>query len=181
MHKQAHIQKLLEDRYYLRDKEGNLVETEPEQMYFRVAKAVAMAETDLSNRDEYTTLFYELMWENKFLPNTPTLINAGKKQGVYAACNVLEIPDSMEGIFDTLKKAAIISKYGGGLGLYFGDLREEGSVVKSTGQTSSGPISFMRVFDSMCNTVKQGGSRRGAMLAALPVWHPDIEKFILPH
>ena len=173
---QPHIQKLLQDRYYLRDKEGNLLETIPEEMFGRVAHAVADAE--ISAKAHWEIKFYDLMKNNKFLPNTPTLINAGKEQGVYAACNVLEVPDSMDGIFDTLKDAAIISKYGGGLGLYFGDLREEGSIVRSTGQTSSGPVSFMEVFDSMCNTVKQGGSRRGAMLAAIPVWHPDIEKFI---
>jgi ribonucleoside-diphosphate reductase alpha chain len=175
-HSQPHIQKLLVDRYYLRDETGKLLENDPKQLFSRVADAVADVEGD--GADYWSNNFYLLMVDNKFLPNTPTLINAGKKTGVYAACNVLEIPDSMEGIFGTLEKAAIISKYGGGLGLYFGDLREENSIVKSTGQTSSGPISFMRVFDSMCDTVKQGGSRRGAMLAALPVWHPDIEKFI---
>ena len=175
-HEKLHIQKLLEGRYYLRDENGNLLETEPDAMFSRVAGAIAKVEN--TNWQSWADKFYLLMRDNKFLPNTPTLINAGKKQGVYAACNVLEIPDSMNGIFDILKDAAIISKYGGGLGLYFGNLREEGAVVKSTGQTSSGPVSFMEVFDAMCNTVKQGGSRRGAMLAGLPVWHPDIRKFI---
>jgi ribonucleoside-diphosphate reductase alpha chain len=183
-HKLEHIQKLLESRYYLRGSDGTLLEDDPVLMFARVAGAVAQAEKTDTEKSYWYHRFLDLMCpisdhdHPKFLPNTPTLINAGKEKGVYAACNVLEVPDSMTGIFDTLKKAAIISKYGGGLGISFSNLREEGAIVKSTGQTSSGPLSFMKVFDAMCDTVKQGGSRRGAMLASLRVDHPDIYKFI---
>jgi len=178
-HSQPHIQKLLEDRYYLRDEEGNLLENTPEEMFARVAMAVADAEKSSEDMEAWQTEFYYLMKDNKFLPNTPTLINAGKDTpGSFSACFVLPVEDSMEGIFDAVKKAAIIMKSGGGVGFNFGHLREEGAIVKSTGHKSSGPISFMRVFDSMCQTISQGGVRRGAMMGILPVWHPDIEKFI---
>lgn len=179
-HLVAHIQKLLESRYYLRSSEGSLLENDPEQIFTRVAYAVAGAEKDNGSREAWAEEFYFLMQGNKFLPNTPLLANAGKEgvKSTYAACNVLEIPDSMEGIFQTLKDGAIISKFGGGLGLYFSNLREEGALVKGTGHKSTGPISFMRVFNEMCNCVAQGGMRRGAMLAVLNIDHPDIEKFI---
>ena len=184
-HEKEHIQKLLEDRYYLRDEEGNLLEHSPEEMFARVSVAIAVAEKDEQNpygylkQEEWQKKFFDLMVQNKFLPNTPTLINAGKNNpGSFSACFVLPVNDSMEGIFDAVKKAALISKAGGGVGFNFGNLREKGSLVKSTGHRSSGPISFMRVFDTMCDTISQGGVRRGAMIAVLPVWHPDIEEFI---
>ena len=173
-----HINRLLQDRYYLRDKEGNLLETEPHQMYRRVAFAIAQAE-GFENCAEWADKFYFLMHENKFLPNTPTLINAGKdRPGSFSACFVLPVEDSMEGIFKAVKDAAIIMKAGGGVGFNFGRLREKGAIVKTTGHESSGPISFMKVFDSACETISQGGVRRGAMIGILPVWHPDIEEFI---
>jgi len=178
-HEKEHIQKLLEDRYYLRDEEGNLLEHSPEEMFARVAMEIADAEKSSEDMELWQTEFYYLMKDNKFLPNTPTLINAGKSSpGSFSACFVLPVEDSMEGIFDAVKKAALISKAGGGVGFNFGNLREKGSLVKSTGHRSSGPISFMRVFDTMCDTISQGGVRRGAMIAVLPVWHPDIEEFI---
>ncbi|MFA5153576.1 MAG: adenosylcobalamin-dependent ribonucleoside-diphosphate reductase, partial [Clostridia bacterium] len=177
-HPQPHIDRLLTDRYYLRDEEGNLLETEPHQMYRRVAFAIAQAE-GFENCAEWTDKFYFLMHENKFLPNTPTLINAGKdRPGSFSACFVLPVEDSMEGIFKAVKDAAIIMKAGGGVGFNFGRLREKGAIVKTTGHESSGPISFMKVFDSACETISQGGVRRGAMIGILPVWHPDIEEFI---
>jgi ribonucleoside-diphosphate reductase alpha chain len=175
-HKNEAIQKLLEDRYYRRDENGKLLENDPYEMYDRVAATVAGAEEIENNIWE--SKFYALMAENKFLPNTPTLINAGKGKGTLSGCFVLPVPDSMDGIFEAVKQSAMIMKSGGGIGYNFGHLREEGAVVKSTGQKSGGPISFMKSFDAMCDTVKQGGSRRGAMMAVLPVWHPDIEKFI---
>jgi ribonucleoside-diphosphate reductase alpha chain len=177
-HNQPHIQQLLEDRYYARDEKGNLLENDPNKMFSRVAYAIAKAEKPDATHF-WGTHFYALMADNKFLPNTPTLINAGKERGgTYSGCFVVPIPDSMEGIFEAVKQSALIMKGGGGIGYNFGNLREEGAVVKSTGQTSGGPISFMKSFDAMCDTVKQGGSRRGAMMGILPVWHPDIEKFI---
>jgi len=179
-HKNYAIQKILEDRYYLRDEQGNLLENDPLSMFNRVALAIAKAEgEDHRKVDAWFLKFYALMAENKFLPNTPTLINAGKdRPGCFSACFVLPVPDSMEGIFEAVKQSALIMKAGGGIGYNFGHLREEGAIVKSTGQTSGGPLSFMKSFDAMCDTVKQGGSRRGAMMGILPVWHPDIEKFI---
>lgn len=180
-HNNPAIQKLLEDRYYLRDEQGNLLENSPEEMYARVAYAISEAELLSPTKDNVSywgDKFFRLMNDNKFLPNTPTLINAGKGKGCYSACFVIPIEDSMESIFEAVKQSALIFKAGGGIGYNFGHLREEGAVVKSTGQQSGGPISFMKSFDAMCDTVKQGGSRRGAMMAILPVWHPDIEKFI---
>ena len=176
---QPHIQKLLEDRYYLRDEEGNLLETEPNQMFDRVAAAVAAAEVQDDLIDKWEPEFFALMADNKFLPNTPTLINAGKdKPGCFSACFVLPVEDSMEGIFTAVKNAAIIMKAGGGVGFNFSHLREKEAIVKSTGHKSSGPVSFMKVFDAACDTISQGGVRRGAMIAILNVDHPDIEKFI---
>jgi ribonucleoside-diphosphate reductase alpha chain len=176
-HKLPHIQKLLEDRYYLRDEAGSLVETDPMDIYARVAEAVAQAEN--YDMDDWRDKFFELMDENKFLPNTPTLINAGKsKPGCFSACFVLPVEDSMPGIFEAVKQSALIMKAGGGVGYSFGRLREKGAIVKSTGHKASGPVSFMQAFDSMIDTVAQGGTRRGAAIAVLPVWHPDIEEFI---
>lgn len=181
-HSNIAIQKLLEDRYYLRDEEGNLLETDPSEMYERVAKEVAKAELNYTD-NEYKYLgwrnkFFTLMNEGKFLPNTPLLANAGKKGQAYSACYCLYVPDSMDGIFSTLKDVAQVFKTGGGMGLDFSQIREEGAIVKSTGLKASGPISFMQVFNTMCESVKQGGYRRGAMMATLRVNHPDIEKFI---
>jgi ribonucleoside-diphosphate reductase alpha chain len=176
-HPQPHIQSLLEQRYFLRDENGVLLEDDPLQMYDRVAHAIALAEEN--NHDKWHGEFYILMKDNKFLPNTPTLINAGKqKPGSYSACFVLPVEDSMEGIFEAVKQAALISKAGGGLGFNFGHLREKGAIVSTTGHKSSGPISFMRVFNTMCDTISQGGVRRGALLGLLPIWHPDVEEFI---
>lgn len=178
-HKLPHIQKLLEDRYYLRDEEGNLVENDPSEMFGRVAYAISKAENTKDKQDYWAARFSGLMNGNKFLPNTPTLINAGKKRpGSFSACFVLPVEDSMDGIFKAVKDAAIIMKAGGGVGFNFGRLREKGAIVKTTGHESSGPISFMKVFDSACETISQGGVRRGAMIGILPVWHPDIEEFI---
>lgn len=164
MHKNPAIQKLLEDRYYLRDSEGNLLEDDPTQIYKRVAAAVAKAENPYDTEDWsmgtkfWEDKFYNLMAENKFLPNTPLLINAGKKNpGSYSACFYIPVEDSMAGIFDAVKQAAIISKAGGGVGFNFSSIRPKGSIVKSTGHEASGPVSFMRVFNTMCDTVSQGG------------------------
>lgn len=182
-HSNPAIQKLLEDRYYLRDEQGQLLETEPEQMYRRVAKTVAKAELNYTDNPNiyhrYEEQFFELMNSGKFLPNTPLLINAGKEQpGCYSACFYIPVEDSMEGIFEAVKQAALISKAGGGVGFNFSSLRPKDSIVKSTGHKASGPISFMKVFNTMCDTVSQGGVRRGAMIALLSIDHPDVLEFI---
>lgn len=181
-HQNKAIQKLLEDRYYLRDKKGNLLESTPTQIFDRVARTVAVAEELYTDNPvtlgSWYSKFYQLMYENKFLPNTPLLINAGKDAGTYSGCFYLDVEDSMESIFDTVKKAAIISKGGGGVGFNFSNLREKGAIVKSTGHKASGPVSFMQVFNTMCDTISQGGVRRGAMIALLNIDHPDIEEFI---
>lgn len=166
----------LEKRYLLRDEKGNLTER-PDQLFSRVARAVA--EVEPSNLSPYwEDKFYEILSELKFLPNTPTLMNAGKKDGQLSACYVLPIEDSMEGIFTTLKDAAIIHKTGGGTGFDFSRLRPEGAVVSNKSGVSTGPLAFCQVFDKATEVVKQGASRRGANMMNLRVDHPDILEFI---
>jgi ribonucleoside-diphosphate reductase alpha chain len=183
-HSNPAIQSILESRYFLRDETGKLLESDPSEMFARVAVAVAKAEKEDniigSAESFWQQEFFNLMADNKFLPNTPLLISAGKNySGVtFAACNVLDIPDSMDGIFDTLKKGAIIFKYGGGLGIDFSSLREKNALVSSTGHASSGPLSFMCVYNEMTNCVAQAGVRRGGILAGFRVDHPDILEFI---
>lgn len=172
-----HIRKLLEERYFLRDEEGNLLESTLEEMYGRVAHTIARVET--KDAAKWEIEFYNLMVSGKFLPSTPTLINAGKSRpGSFSACFVLPVEDSMDGIFDAVKNAALVHKSGGGTGFSFSKLREKGAIVTSTGQKSSGPIEFMKVFNQAMDTVKQGGARRGASMGALRVDHPDIREFI---
>src|SRR3990167_6332660 len=122
--------------------------------------------------------FYNLMVEKHFMPNTPAIANFGNPLGMGSACFVLDVEDSIEGIMETLKSTAIVFKAGGGMGYNFSKLRPEGSFVSTTGGASSGPISFMRLFDTMTEVVKQGGIRRGANMGILNSNHPDIERFI---
>jgi len=168
---------ILQRRYLCRKANG--VKETHEEMFWRVAKNVAQAEEQYGcDANDWAEKFYQIMIEPRFLPNSPCLMNAGTQLGQLAACFVLPVEDSLEGIFNTVKEAALVNKSGGGTGFSFSRLRPDGDIVGSTSGVASGPVSFMRVFDAATEQVKQGGRRRGANMGVLEVTHPDVLTFI---
>ncbi|MFT6839085.1 MAG: ribonucleoside-diphosphate reductase alpha chain [Sediminicola sp.] len=166
---------LLQERYLLKNDQGIAVET-LDQLFRRVAKCVASVEN--KDKDLWENLFFDQMATLEFLPNSPTLMNAGLPNGQLSACFVLPVEDSLEGIFTTLKNAPLVHQSGGGTGYNFSKLRPKNDTVSSSGGRSSGPIAFMKIYDAATEHVKQGGKRRGANMGILNVDHPDIEHFV---
>jgi ribonucleoside-diphosphate reductase alpha chain len=172
---------VLENRYLIKDEQGKVIEM-PGQLFSRVALVVASIEKNYGASDEevnqWHRQFYEVMESLKFLPNSPTLMNAGRPSGMLSACFVLPIEDSIEGIFETIKHTALIQKAGGGTGFSLDRLRPTGDRVASSGGTTSGPISFWRVFSQATDAIQQGAFRRGANMGMMSITHPDILRFL---
>src|SRR5215470_6184239 len=169
--------KVVAKRYSLKDAKGNSLE-EWSDIVARVVAHVSVAETDPAQRDLFFNAMSDIMLAREFVPNTPCLVNAGKPNGQLAACFVLDVPDSIAGIMKTATDAAIIHQTGGGTGFTFEKLRPMGAMVSSTHGVASGPVSFMNIFNTTTDTVKQGGVRRGANMGMMRVSHPDVLRFI---
>ena len=171
---------VLEARYLLRDHHNKLIET-PRELFARVARAVAPAETQWNKKSvvkQWEKTFYEILSELDFLPNSPTLMNAGTELGQLSACFVIPIEDNLEKIFDSLKLMAMVQQSGGGTGFSFSKIRMKGDPVSATSGVASGPVSFLKIFDVATENIRQGGKRRGANMGILRVDHPDIEEFV---
>ena len=169
---------VLKARYLLRDEKEEVIET-PSRLFERVAQAIAKVDEKYGDDpSESQKIFFEMMAKLEFLPNTPTLFNAGTSIGQLSACFVLPVGDSLEGIFNAVKNMALIEQTGGGVGFDFSKLRPKGDIVRSTKGVASGPVSFMRIFDTSTEVIKAGGKRRGAMMGILRVDHPDVLEFI---
>ncbi len=175
-------ERVLKARYLKKDEEGQVRER-PEELFHRVADTIADIEAshygaDRGRRNEWALRFYNLMASGRFMPNSPTLMNAGRDMGMLSACFVLPVEDSIDGIFDSIKHTALIQKAGGGTGFAFDELRPTGDYIRSSGGTTSGPISFWRAFSEATNAIQQGAFRRGANMGMMYVHHPDVLKFL---
>jgi ribonucleoside-diphosphate reductase alpha chain len=174
--------RVLKARYLKKDANGRIIET-PQGLFERVAGTIAQVEAGTYGApqevaDEWKRRFYDLMWSGQFMPNSPTLMNAGREMGMLSACFVLPVKDSINEIFDAIKHTALIQKAGGGTGFAFDELRPTGDYIRSSGGTTSGPISFWRAFSEATNAIQQGAFRRGANMGMLYIHHPDILKFL---
>lgn len=179
MNLSANALAVLRARYLLKDEDGRVIES-PREMFGRIARTIAAVEQRYPGGKApfWEERFFQLLSTLRFLPNSPAIMNAGKPAGQLAACFVLPVDDSLTGIFETLKNAALILQSGGGTGFSFSRLRPRQDIVRSTGGIASGPVSFMKIYNSATDVIKQGGARRGANMGILRVDHPDIIEFI---